>query len=361
MKVKINDLKVGAVISEDVMGMTNTPIIPKDTVLEKEHIDVLKSFLKTEVSIEGITISKHEKKKKVMESKEAKTIVLEKNEAQMSFLNLFEDAVKKYKLDFKKWQSGSVIDIANLRDYLYSLLEKAEEERVIPSCLYLHSNQQDYIYYHSISVGIISGLIAKKMSYEKGQYYQTALAGCLANAGMAKVSHNIISKPTNLSKDERNEMENHPNSSLKMVQNSPLLKPETKLAIFQHHERIDGSGYPMGVKGQQLYPISRIIAVADVFHALVSDRLYKAKVAPLKAIEILRFDGFGKYDISVINTLISMIANLTIGSKVKISNSETGEVIFTKQSSPTRPLVKLNNGEVIDLEKTRDLYIEEVY
>ncbi|MCI1592851.1 HD-GYP domain-containing protein [Heyndrickxia oleronia] len=357
MKVTIEDLRVGAVLAEDVMGMTGQPIIPKKTIITPEHIEVLKAFLKTDVIIEGLT-RKHDQKKndeRVYDTKEEKKIIYS------SFREDFEIAVTKYKIDFQKWQSGSAVDIANVRDFLYKLLEKAEEKNISISSQSFSTNQNNYIYDHSVAVGIISGLIAKKMGYDKGHYYQTALAGCLANVGMAKISPKILTKSGVLTSEENKEIQDHPNLSLKMIQNSPLLKPETKLAVFQHHERLDGSGYPMGIKGNQFYPISRIVAVADVFHALISNRSHKKNIAPLKAIEMMKIDEFGKYDISVLNTLSLMAAKLSIGTRVRLSNGEIGVVLFTKQHALTRPLIKLNNGESIDLEKMRELYIEEVY
>ncbi|QQZ09459.1 HD-GYP domain-containing protein [Heyndrickxia vini] len=360
MKINIEGLRVGATLAKDVMGMTSSPIIPRGTVITLEHIEVLKAFFIREVEIESSSNGQKMQKGASEPKPEVNVTRTEQVKTQSIFPYLFSESVKKYKADFQKWQSGTVIDIANVRDYLYPLLEAAEEENITLSSLYVN-NQEDYIYYHSISVGVLSGLIAKRMGDNKGRYYQTALAGCLANAGMAKISPKIITKQMTLTDSEKAEIQEHPNYSLKMVQNSPLLKPETKLAIFQHHERLDGSGYPMGVKGKQYYPMSRIVAAVDVFHALVSDRLYKKRLAPLKALEIMKIDEFGKYDLEVINTLLPMIANLSIGTKVKISNDSIGEVIFTKQTAPIRPLIRLNDGEIIDLEKERNLYIEEVY
>ncbi|MBL5768770.1 HD domain-containing protein [Heyndrickxia sporothermodurans] len=360
MKINIDGLRVGSILAEDVMGMTSSPIIPRGTVISLEHIDVLKAFFIREVEIESIPNGQKRQKGANKNHSEVNVTKAVQVKAHSIFPFLFSESVKKYKADFQKWQSGTIIDIANVRDYLYPLLEIAEEENIALNSLFVN-NPEDYIYYHSISVGILSGLIAKRMGDNKGRYYQTALAGCLANAGMAKISPRIISKQTTLTDSEKAEIQEHPNYSLKMVQNSPLLKSETKLAIFQHHEKLDGSGYPMGVKGKQYYSMSRIITVADVFHALVSDRLYKKKIAPLKALEIMKIDEFGKFDLEVINTLLSMIANLSIGTKVKISNGSFGEVVFIKQTAPIRPLIRLNDGEIIDLEKERNLYIEEVY
>jgi len=362
MKIRVESLKEGCVLEEDVMGMTNSPIIPKETIIDKDHINILLSFKVNEVNVKNKladgTIFK-------MENSENKVPLEVKSASkpETSFQEQYNDAVKKYKSDFKNWESGASINVANVKNYLYPILKKVEEEgnRQLFS-LHYFSNKEDYIYHHSIAVGVLSGIIAKKMNYSKGGYFQAALAGCLANAGMAKVSPNIIKKNTTLLSAELNEVQEHVVQSLKMVQNNPLLKPETKLAIFQHHERLDGSGYPMKVKGDKIYPLSRIIAVADVFHALICDRLYHEKVSVFKAIEIINSDCFGQFDISVINVLLNMIStHLVIGTKVKLSNNELGEIIFTKRSALTRPLIKLiNSDEIIDLEKVRDISIKEI-
>ncbi|MGV3465883.1 MAG: HD-GYP domain-containing protein [Heyndrickxia sp.] len=362
MKIRVENLKEGYVLDEDVMGMTNSPIIPKKTVIDKDYINILLSFKVNEVNVENKlsdgTILKTENSEKRLPL-EVETA----SKTETSFQEQYNAAVQKYKSDFKNWESGAAINVANVKEYLYPVLKKVEDDgnRQLFS-LHYFSNKEDYIFHHSIAVGILSGIIAKKMNYSTGEYLQSALAGCLANAGMAKVSPSIIKKKTALVMAEMNEVQDHVVQSLKMIQNNPLLKPETKLAIFQHHERLDGSGYPMKLKGDKIYPLSRIIAVADVFHALISDRLYHEKVSVFKAVEILNSDCFGQFDISVINVLLNMIStHLVIGTKVKLSNNELGEIIFTKRSALTRPLIKLiNNDEIIDLEKVRDISIKEI-
>lgn len=362
MKIRVENLREGSILGEDVMGMTSSPIIPKKTIIDKNYINILLAFKINEVIIENKladgTVQKIENNELKIQSE-----VKVNDSVQSSFQEQYNDAVQKYKSDFKNWQSGAAINVANVKKYLYPLLEKIEED-VNRQILTLHhySNKEDYIYHHSIAVGILSGIIAKKMNYAKGVYFQAALAGCLANAGMSKVSPNIIKKKTTLVSGEMNEVQEHVAQSLKMVQNNPLLKSETKLAIFQHHERLDGSGYPMKLKGDKIYPLSRIVAVADVFHALISDRLYHEKVSVFKAIEILNSDCFGQFDISVINVLLNMIStHLVIGTKVALSNNQLGEIMFTKSSALTRPLIKLlSNGEIVDLEKVRDISIKEI-
>ncbi|KQL51336.1 hypothetical protein AN964_20340 [Heyndrickxia shackletonii] len=362
MKIKVESLREGCILEEDVMGMTSFPIIPKKTIIDKNYINILLAFKINEVNVENKMADGTSLKTQNSEQK-LSTESTVKNKLKSSFQEQYNEAVLKYKTDFKNWQSGAVINVANVKEYLYPLLEKIEDDvnRQILS-LHHYSNKEDYIYHHSIAVGILSGIIAKKMNYSKGEYFQAALAGCLANAGMSKVSPYIIKKKSTLISGEMNEVQEHVVQSLKMVQNTPLLKSETKLAIFQHHERLDGSGYPLKLKGNKIHSLSRIVAVADVFHALISDRLYHENVSVFKAIEILISDCFGQFDISVINVLLNMISvHLVIGTKVKLSNNQLGEIMFTKSSALTRPLIKmLNSSDIIDLEKRRDICIEEI-
>ncbi|MBS4175183.1 HD-GYP domain-containing protein [Bacillus sp. FJAT-49736] len=362
MKIRVGNLKEGCILEDDVMGMTGSPIIPKNTIIDKSYIKVLKAFNIDEVSIENKMADGSFLKVEGNEQNIPKEVKVDNKLETSSFEKQYNNAVQRYKSDFKNWQSGAMINIASVRDYLYPLLESIEDGSKQLLSIHNYSNKDEYIYHHSIAVGLLSSLIAKKMNYSKGQYLQAALAGCLANVGMSKVSPNIIKKEGSLVLGEMNEVQEHVGQSLKMIQNISLLKPETKLAIFQHHERLDGSGYPMKLKGDKIYPLSRIVSVADVFHALISDRPYHKKVSAFQAIEILNSDCFGQFDISVINILLNMIStNLVIGTKIKLSNNEIAEIMFTKQSALTRPLVKIvDNGEIVDLEKARDLSIKEI-
>ena len=83
-----------------------------------------------------------------------------------------------------------------------------------------------------------------------------------------------------------------------------------KLAILQHHERLDGSGYPRGDKMEQISVFSQILAVADVFHAMTSERIYRSKESPFKVIELIKEEEFGKFDIKVVQALHDLVGNL---------------------------------------------------
>ncbi|MDR4928811.1 MULTISPECIES: hypothetical protein [Peribacillus] len=104
-----------------------------------------------------------------------------------------------------------------------------------------------------------------------------------------------------------------------------------------------------------------IIAVADVFHAMTSERTYRKKQSPFKVLEMILHDDFGKFDIGVVKTLLSSFANLFIGSRGKLNNGFIAEIIFIDAGSETRPVIKVMDSEqIINLGINRELYIEEI-
>jgi HD-GYP domain-containing protein (c-di-GMP phosphodiesterase class II) len=359
VKKQVDQVIEGTVLQEDIMGMTQYPIVKKGTVITKELIRVLIEFNIQTVEIENVpatpALLNNEKKEPKLQTK-TDTI---KNDSE--FRDLYNNAIRQYKSHFIQWQSGAPLKIESIREYLYPIIEFLEKDDSILPNLHTFSNKQEYIYHHAISVGILSGMLAKKMGYTKGQYLQSALAGCVANAGMARISPRLINKTADLTEEDLKEIRNHPISSLKMVQTSPLLKAEGKLGIFQHHERLDGSGYPLGEKGKRIHTNAMIIAISDVYHALTTERPYRKKRAVFQALDVIRVDHFGQFDIGVINALFALIADLPIGTKVRLSNGIVGELLFKKPSALTRPLIKvLLSSEIIDLEKDRSIYISEI-
>ena len=362
MRVKTMDLIEGCILSEDVYSRTSRPIVKENTVLTNELIEVLKLFLIANVDVNhtlvtGETFNPSEILIDVNNAKSGSLHVQEKKE----FTTLFLEATQQYKAHFKLWQSGLPIDISKVRTILLQLLKETQEK---PSQIfYLHhlSTKEEYLYQHALAVGLLCGFIAKQLKYTQGDIVQAALAGLLADCGMAKVQSSIIQKRAALTHNEFREIKNHINYSYQMVQHIPSLKEGAKVAIFQHHERLDGSGYPMGIKSNKIHPIAQIIAVADTYHAMTSERMYRKKQSPFRVLELMLQDQFGQFDISALNALCSEIANFSKGSQIKLSNGQLGEVLFITEKSPTRPLIKLNDtGEILNLEKFRELYVEEI-
>lgn len=353
MFVKVEDLQEGWLVNEAVLASTDHPIILKGTILTEQHIRFLKVF-----SIKFVDVVPPEENP--LSSIYFAASLNEFSPTVDTLEQQYYKTFKGIKEEFHKWQSGMNVEIARIRTIILPLLKYVLEN---PDQLYRissFSKREEYLFHHTVSLGILCGMIAQKMNYEKGMIVQIALTGVLADSGMSKINSSLLNKTTALTEQEYKDIQNHPILSYSMVKDLKLLKPEVKLAIYQHHERIDGSGYPTGSKGNKIHPIAQIVGIADTYYALTTDRMFQDRQSVFKAVEFIQEDLFGKFDLPIMNALFSIVANLVPGTMIELSDGNEGKVLFVHQMHRTRPLIQLSNEEVIDMVKRRDLHIEKV-
>lgn len=360
--IRVGNIRPGITIIEDIFANTKFPIVRKNTELTTEHIEVLNAFGIKEVRVkEQIVV-----KEVVLIEKDVGSInpdeILAKVGIDVEEIKTqYNDAVINYKKEFNGWQAGIRPDIPTIRAFMIPLLEVFHKESKILVLLNDFSNPKDYLYHHSIAVGILASSISKEMGYPIGQTLQIGLAGVLADCGMSKIDPGITKKVAFLSKDEFNEVKQHTVRSYQMVKDTPFLREEMKTAIFQHHERLDGSGYPQGVKQEEISVIAQILAVADVFHAMTSERVYRDRKSAFKVIELITEEEFGKYNINVVDALYKLVGNLSIGMGVRLTDGKEGEVIFIHLDTKLRPILKMNeDNTILNLSTNRHLAIEKV-
>ncbi|MCM3112754.1 HD-GYP domain-containing protein [Lederbergia lenta] len=362
MRVRIEEIQADCILEKDVMGKTKNPIIAANTVLDKKHIHILRAFLIKEVDIQvKMANGDFFKKTETKMDKKVFDFNTDNPSQELSFTEQYRQAVEQYKKEFQSWQSGLGVNMSNMRKLLIPLIEECEKNKDWIKSIHLYSNKDEYLYHHAIGIAMISHFLAKGLGYDKGQSLQAAIAGCLADCGMARVALSTLNKLGALNENDWIEIKKHPTYSYQMVKMLTLLKPEVKLAIYQHHERLDGSGYPRGEKGIRIHQLSQIVAIADVYHAMTTERPFKNKRSPFKILQIMEEDLFGQFDIAILKVLATGVASLSVGSNVKLSNGEKAKIVYIKPEALTRPLIKIkNNGNMVDLEKNRHLYIEQV-
>ncbi|RLL41725.1 HD-GYP domain-containing protein [Oceanobacillus piezotolerans] len=362
MRVKPSQLVPGSVLLKEVKGKTSKPIIPVHTVLTEEHIEVLQLFL-----VDYVDVSTKLKNGEQFKPKEPGKIIrtpVEKQQQKakkLSFEAHFHQAVKEYKSLFISWQNGLQIDIHKVREFIIPLLRRTEDIDKSVYLLHHYTSKEEYIFSHSVAVSILASYLGRKLRLSQGEWIQLGLAGLLSDAGMAKIDSNIVFKQGSLTEKEREQIINHPTYSYRMVENTPSITQGVKLAILQHHERSDGSGYPLGIRKDKTHIFARILAVADTYHAMTSERLYKEKQSPFKVIEEIKNNRFTKYDTKIVHTFIQSLANFSVGTRVMLSNEAIGEIVFIEPKELTRPMVRLNeSGEIISLKDEPKLHIQEI-
>ena len=147
-----------------------------------------------------------------------------------------------------------------------------------------------YTYTHSVEVGILSVALAKSLFKDSKNHdiYALGAGFFLHDLGKVGIKKDLINKPGRLTDDEMREMRRHPALGFKMLFETNQLTEESKTIVLQHHERDDGTGYPKGLRGNEIHIYGRICAIADVYDALTTDRPYRKKMKPFDALKLMQ-------------------------------------------------------------------------
>ncbi|WP_028784488.1 HD-GYP domain-containing protein [Thalassobacillus devorans] len=362
MRIHPSQVIPGCIIMKDIIGKTNRPLITKNTVVKDIHKQVLHRFLVQQVEVAPKLSSGDPFLPGAVEEPAMECPVEKKIAEPRTFLDQYLQAVKQYKKWFAQWQAGGVIHIGAIRQVVVPLLEQIKKYRKNIFMLHHFSTKDDYLYHHAVSTGLIAAFLGEEMGMNRGDWIQLGLAGLLSDAGMAKMNEQIILKETSLTGKEYQEVKKHPTYSYRMVENIPVLNKAAKLGILQHHERLDGSGYPLATNKKKIHMFARVIAVSDMYHAMTSERLYRSKQSPFLVLELMMKEQFGRFDYTVVQTFIKSMTNYTTGTKVKLSNDRSGEIVFVEPANPTRPMVRIADGaDIINLKHFHNIYISEIY
>lgn len=224
----------------------------------------------------------------------------------------------------------------------------------------LHNMRQvnDSTYAHSLNVAIISRIIGKWLHFSNDELDTLTLAGLLHDIGKTKIPDEVLNKDGKLTDEEFQMIRNHPKYGYDILKSQPL-NSHIKKAALMHHERCDGSGYPMGLTMEEIDDYALIIAIADVYDAMTAARSYRAPLCPFEVIAEFEKDGLQKYKPKYILTFLENIANAYQNNRVMLSDGTSARIVLLNHRRLSKPLVQLDDGACIDLEKS-PLYIKAI-
>lgn len=239
---------------------------------------------------------------------------------------------------------------------LYPLLDKKE------TFLYIHAagRADAYLYRHAIDVALLAGLIGRWLGYAQTEVRSLVYAGLLLDIGKAKVAFEIIAKSGPLTLEEMELSKNHVRYSLQLLLDNRYVEKPVLDGILQHHERIDGLGYPLGLDEKKISPFARLLAVADVYDALISDRYYRQGISPFAALYTMLYEMSGHFDSHVLGTFIDRMRQSLTGAVVLLSNGASGKISFFECFPNLQPVVGLEDGTTLDLSSRTDISIARI-
>lgn len=355
--ILIDDVTPGVRITHDVFTTQGNLLFPKGKTVMPKDIEILRAFL-----IEEINNGKTSKEDTIASAAEsnvsneigAKVKALQK---VLSFEKDYEKMINLLKNVFRNI-TAIEIPILELRGQLEKLLQYSREYNVLtfyPKGM----NKQDYWYHNAVLTGLTSYKIAKWLGLPANEGMQVAFAGLFHDIGNAKIDLDILQKPSTLTSAEVEEIRRHTMYGYELLKNVKGISEGVRLAALQHHEKVDGSGYPLRLQADQIHIYAKIVGVADIFHAMTLSKTYSQAQSPYLVLEQIDSEAFGKLDPKIVTTFISKVTQFHNGTMVRLSNGLIGEIIFSDRSHPTRPLVSVD-GSIYNLIEKRQLFIQEI-
>lgn len=272
---------------------------------------------------------------------------------------MIDQTVEDVKSVFKQVRRERKIPIAEIRKQIVPMIHAASDSKNILHLFITLQAKDDYTYRHNLAVGAITNVIGKWMGINEQDLLQLTTAALLHDVGKMVVPKSILNKNGRLTDEEFHLMRQHTVYGYDILKETVGITHRQALVALQHHERMDGSGYPMKVKKDEIDLFSRIVSVADVFHAMSSNRVYQSKFPFYKVIYEMEKDMFGALDPEITLLFISKTMQALIGTTVLLTDGRLGRIIMVSDNHPTRPLIKVDQ-EFIDLNLDNTLHIDQI-
>ena len=213
----------------------------------------------------------------------------------------------------------------------------------------------DYTYKHSVNVAVLSVLTGIGIGLKKSMLKELAAAGLLHDIGKVNIPQAILEKPGPLTDEEYEVTKAHTELGYERLKGNTNISSKTKMGVFMHHENVNGSGYPMGLRGDQIYMFAKIIHIADVYDAITSERVYKKAQSPQEAVEFLMSNAGSMFQPEYVQAFLTYIPLYPKGRNVELSDGRIAVVVENRQQNTLYPVVRcLSDGETIDLAEHED-------
>ncbi|WP_223701437.1 HD-GYP domain-containing protein [Sutcliffiella deserti] len=262
-----------------------------------------------------------------------------------------EDTISKW---FVMDQSSK--KLKNLINHLLSDMKSNDEVSSLLTDVYVHDN---YVFTHSLNVTLYALSIGLKLGLSQNDLEILGLGGILHDIGKMQIPAEILFKPGKLSSEEYTEMKKHTTYGYDILRNMHTIPLLVAHCAYQHHERLNGSGYPRGVKAPDIHLFGKILAVADVFDAVTSHRIYRSAMLPHEGLEILYAGSDTLFEPSIIEAFRKSVAIYPFGLTVTLNDGRKGLVVGQNKDLTERPIIRIIEEEGTEIEEPYDINLKD--
>jgi len=343
MKVHICECSEGAVLSEDILNEHGVALVTKDTVINDYIIEKL-------IEMEIVMVDVYSQNEEENEDTEKSCEEFEKDyrQALLKIKEVLTDLSAGKALDYNK-----IIEIQGL---IYKNIDKCDE---IVACLRDIRQADEYTYNHCINVGFYCMLMGKWLGLGYDDTIKLIQAGLLHDIGKTMIPADVLNKKGKLTVEEFELIKKHTVYGYDILLQAKEIDVEVKKAVLLHHERVDGSGYPLSIPSDYIGLYTKIVAIADVYDAMTSDRPYKKRTTPFEAFKMFLSIGISIFDLNILYVFLNSLAANFTGINVKLDNGKEGRVVYVPPHNITKPVLCVDSS-YIDLSREDKINIDSV-
>lgn len=355
-RVAIDDLKVGMFVEAVTRQKGAMKIKTRGRVRTQQSIDKLRSQGILELAVDPNNIDPSLQPQAVEEPAEEAPEQTEPEQEQApdptkrtrSFdqeighaSKLYQQAKKLQKKAFADVKAGRKVNCKDMEKVADGFIDSVFKNQDALTCMTRIREKDAYLLEHSVNVSVLMTILAKHMLLDRELIHHLATGALLHDIGKIKIDDSVLHKPGKLTPDEMAVMQSHVVYSKEILESAGGLSEVSLDIASNHHERLDGGGYPNGMSGDQLSLYARMIAIVDSYDAMTADRCYKDGMNPINAFKRLMKDAGKCFDATLVQKFIQAIGVHPVGSLVKLKSSKLGIVTQTNFAEPLKPVVKV--------------------
>ena len=333
IRLKPNQLKTGMVTAQSIFNEKGAPFLVRGTPLTDRYIYRLRQLSVPELHVTSLSSN--------FQLQPPPDIVEERTRVQ---------AVDNVAETFREAEENGRFDMTRLEkcaDFLVRDIMAKKKNLVQITDIRLHDS---YTFSHSVNVAVLSTMLGDLCGYSKRKLQIITLGGLLHDIGKLAVPTPILNKSGSLTAGEFKIIRRHPSEGRKILKelNSPIASILAIIAV-QHHEHLDGSGYPYHVRGKSIHPYSRITAIADVYDALTSVRPYKRAYKPNVVYRMMMQNSTGHFDMDRLRLFFDNVAIYPVGTvmKTQLGYAIVKKVVFGHTLAPVVIVFADKNGNLL--------------
>ena len=342
--ISADELIPGMILAKEVMH-NGKVLLREGSIVNEDIIERLRNIFildKLSVYISADVIEKNTKEAEIEKVEQA-----------------FQEVSNELENLYSKIDTLSENNIADLREFAWKIQKQFKSSELIMNSVLFHGNEGDCIYRHGVNVAAISALIGKWLGYDSDQINDLVYAGLLHDFGMTKLPKEIQNKPDLELQIDSDEVKEHVRIGYEAVKSLNCLNKRVICGILMHHERCDGSGYPIGALRDKIHPFAKIIAIADEIDVLNSNEKLKEEKGAFHVLKVIKEKSLNLLDYKYSRVFLEHISNFYVGEEVTLNNGDVAKILQINIDDIENSLL-LKDGDFINLKINKDLHIKEL-